>query len=107
MSAALRRTYTHRGSERRRHTSGGAPIAAEELYHFVERCASANSANYSSMLQDVAAGRRTEIDYLNGWVARRAQGCGLRCEANASLAGRVLALSAGGEGVGPLSATNR
>jgi len=34
-------------------------------------------ANRASLLQDVMKGRRTEVDYLNGWVARRGMELGV------------------------------
>lgn len=44
----------------------GQPAAAEDLHSEVERVIQATAANYSSMYQDVAHGRRTEISYLLG-----------------------------------------
>lgn len=44
----------------------GQPAAALDLQHEVERVIQATAANYSSMHQDVANGRRTEISYLLG-----------------------------------------
>ncbi|VVO06787.1 putative 2-dehydropantoate 2-reductase [Pseudomonas fluorescens] len=44
----------------------GQPAAALDLQHEVERVIQATAANYSSMYQDVANGRRTEISYLLG-----------------------------------------
>lgn len=49
------------------------------------------AAHRSSMLQDVEAGRRTEIDYLNGAVVRMGQGCGIATPANDTLASLVRA----------------
>ncbi|WP_137887814.1 putative 2-dehydropantoate 2-reductase [Pseudomonas sp. 2FE] len=54
----------------------GQPAAAEQLAEEVERVIKATAANYSSMHQDVAQGRRTEISFLLGHacaVARRHQ----------------------------------
>lgn len=34
-------------------------------------------ANRASLLQDVMKGRRTEVDYLNGWIARRGEELGV------------------------------
>ncbi|NBA95618.1 putative 2-dehydropantoate 2-reductase [Pseudomonas sp. R5(2019)] len=48
----------------------GQPQAAEHLSEEVERVIQATAANYSSMYQDVAQGRRTEIHYLLGHVCR-------------------------------------
>ncbi|WP_447777161.1 putative 2-dehydropantoate 2-reductase [Pseudomonas chlororaphis] len=44
----------------------GQPAAAENLQQEVERVIQATAANYSSMHQDVASRRRTEISYLLG-----------------------------------------
>ncbi|MDT4808517.1 2-dehydropantoate 2-reductase [compost metagenome] len=44
----------------------GQPAAAEGLHDEVLRVIQATAANYSSMYQDVAHGRRTEISYLLG-----------------------------------------
>ncbi len=44
----------------------GQPAAAVDLYADVRRVIKATAANYSSMYQDVAQGRRTEISYLLG-----------------------------------------
>ena len=59
----------------------------------LQRCAAANGDNWSSMHQDVGAGRRTEVDQLNGWAAERAAARGLPCGANEELAERVRALA--------------
>ncbi|MDH4654558.1 MULTISPECIES: putative 2-dehydropantoate 2-reductase [unclassified Pseudomonas] len=44
----------------------GQPDAAEGLHEEVQRVIQATAANYSSMYQDVANSRRTEISYLLG-----------------------------------------
>ncbi len=51
----------------------GQPGAAAGLREEVERVIAATAANYSSMYQDVAAGRRTEIAYLLGHACREAE----------------------------------
>jgi len=51
----------------------GQPAAAEHLAEDVQRVIQATAANYSSMHQDVAQGRRTEISYLLGHVCAVAQ----------------------------------
>lgn len=50
----------------------GQPVAAEGLLEEVERVIQATAANYSSMHQDVARGRRSEIAYLLGHACREA-----------------------------------
>ena len=53
------------------------------------------AAHRSSMLQDVEAGRRTEIDYLNGAVVRMGQRHGVATPANDAIACLVRAREAG------------
>ncbi|KWU50856.1 putative 2-dehydropantoate 2-reductase [Pseudomonas palleroniana] len=50
----------------------GQPAAAEHLHSEVERVIQATAANYSSMYQDVANRRRTEISYLLGYACEAA-----------------------------------
>ncbi|MDZ3995598.1 2-dehydropantoate 2-reductase [Pseudomonas sp. Teo4] len=50
----------------------GQPQAAENLDDEVQRVILATAANYSSMYQDVRAGRRTEVLYLLGHACRAA-----------------------------------
>jgi 2-dehydropantoate 2-reductase len=50
----------------------GQPAAAEDLHTEVERVIQATAANYSSMYQDVANARRTEISYLLGYACQAA-----------------------------------
>jgi 2-dehydropantoate 2-reductase len=49
--------------------ANGIELTDEAAVAAVERVAAATAANTSSMAQDVAAGRRTEIDAINGFVA--------------------------------------
>ncbi len=50
----------------------GQPAAAQDLHAEVERVVQATAANFSSMYQDVANGRRTEISYLLGHACQAA-----------------------------------
>lgn len=71
----------------------GAPPAAA-LLDFVHSCAEENGANWSSMHQDVQAGRRTEIEHLNGWVADRLRAHKTTTWANRRLAFQIEELEA-------------
>jgi 2-dehydropantoate 2-reductase len=51
----------------------GQPDAAEDLLAEVLRVNDGTAANYSSMYQDVARGRRTEISYLLGHACDQAE----------------------------------
>ncbi|AMB85974.1 2-dehydropantoate 2-reductase [Pseudomonas agarici] len=51
----------------------GQPAAAQDLHNEVTRVIQATGANYSSMYQDVAHGRRTEISYLLGYACEAAK----------------------------------
>jgi 2-dehydropantoate 2-reductase len=48
----------------------------------VEALAASMPAQYSSTAQDLARGRPTEIDYLNGFIVRRGMALGLATPAN-------------------------
>ncbi|WP_426134437.1 putative 2-dehydropantoate 2-reductase [Pseudomonas sp. PWP3-1b2] len=50
----------------------GQPAAADDLHSEVQRVIHATAANYSSMYQDVANARRTEISYLLGYACQAA-----------------------------------
>ena len=50
----------------------GQPAAAQDLHSEVARVIEATAANYSSMYQDVANARRTEISYLLGYACQAA-----------------------------------
>ncbi|MGE1153491.1 putative 2-dehydropantoate 2-reductase [Pseudomonas kitaguniensis] len=50
----------------------GQPAAAQVLHSEVQRVIQATASNYSSMYQDVANARRTEISYLLGYACQAA-----------------------------------
>jgi 2-dehydropantoate 2-reductase len=52
-----------------------------------------SGGNRSSMLQDVSLGRTTEVEYLNGFVARRSAELGLSAPLNSGLAAMIRAKS--------------
>jgi 2-dehydropantoate 2-reductase len=55
----------------------------------VEDVCRRTAANRSSMLQDVEAGRRTEIEAINGCIAERARAIGIRAPGNEMLTALV------------------
>ncbi|KAH0565184.1 hypothetical protein GP486_001430 [Trichoglossum hirsutum] len=57
-------------------------FSPNRLRELVLAVASTMSQNVSSMLRDVKAGRETEIDYINGYIAKRARELGLECGMN-------------------------
>jgi 2-dehydropantoate 2-reductase len=71
---------------------GGATYVEKTLTPFVLPKA---AEHRSSMLQDVEAGRRTEIDYLNGAVVRMGQRHGIQTPGNDAVASLVRARETG------------
>lgn len=71
----------------------GLAADAEELFRLACAAAEKTSANISSMRADIEAGRRTEIEYLNGYIVRRAQQHGLAAPVNAELREEVQRMS--------------
>jgi len=67
-------------------------IGDEDAAAAVERVAEATAANTSSMQQDALAGRRTEVDAINGYVADRAE---VPVPVNGTLAALLRAWEAG------------
>ena len=59
--------------------------AVAELERIVFDVIRSTAANRSSMLQDVAAGRPTEIEYITGWLVEQASNLGVDVPNNARL----------------------
>ena len=60
-------------------------FSVQELEIKVRDLAEKTGKNTCSMLQDVRAGRETEIDYINGWIVKKGRELGVECEHNAKL----------------------
>jgi 2-dehydropantoate 2-reductase len=73
----------------------GIRFLHDDMLERVRQVAQATAGNVSSMLQDVRAKRRTEVDYINGYVARQAQGLGLATPVNLTLTRLVRAMEQG------------
>lgn len=63
----------------------GQHTSREGLLDYVLDVINSTTANTSSMLQDIRAERRTEIDYITGYVIRRARAQGLATPENSRL----------------------
>ena len=59
--------------------------SAEDLRDYVMQVIDATAENISSMLQDIRALRHTEIDYINGFLLRRARAHGIAVPENTRL----------------------
>lgn len=57
----------------------------DDLFETAKAVAKKTGTNISSMLQDIRAGRDTEIDFINGFIVRNAQIWGVPSETNAQL----------------------
>lgn len=60
----------------------GQHISREWLIDYITDVIRSTAGNTSSMLQDIRAQRRTEVDYINGYVIRRARAQGLATPEN-------------------------
>ena len=63
----------------------GVPVREADLWAAVERIGQAMPMALSSTAQDLLAGRRTEIDDLNGFVVRRGAAHGIPTPVNQTL----------------------
>ncbi len=75
--------------------AAGVKIPCDDAMAKVRKVCAATGDNVSSMLQDVRAGRRTEIDYINGAIVRLGEKFGIPTPRNAALAAQVRALRSG------------
>jgi 2-dehydropantoate 2-reductase len=69
----------------------GVDLEPKELPHAVEEVCRLTADNISSMLQDTRAGRKTEIEQLNGAVAHVAEKVGMKAPLNMALAALLAA----------------
>jgi len=67
----------------------GVSLSDSDAIAAMRDVADATAANTSSMRQDVEAGRRTEIDAINGYVVARGEEHGIETPVNRTLAGLV------------------
>ncbi|HAB4236752.1 TPA_asm: 2-dehydropantoate 2-reductase [Salmonella enterica subsp. enterica serovar Typhimurium] len=63
----------------------GYHTSADDLRYYVEQVIDSSAENISSMLQDVRAMRHTEIDYITGYLLKRARVHGLAVPENSRL----------------------
>jgi 2-dehydropantoate 2-reductase len=68
----------------------------EPAWPRVQDLARRTAGNRNSMLQDLEAGRPTEIEFMNGAVVRMAEAAGLSAPVNACVANLVRGLEAAG-----------
>ena len=73
-------------------TAHGRPFSAREIATDIRRVARKTANNQSSMLQDILAGKRTEIDHINGFIAREGDRLAIPTPVNRDLTWAVKAL---------------
>ncbi|BCV64396.1 ketopantoate reductase family protein [Shewanella algae] len=70
----------------------GITLTFDALHARVKEVIRLTAANYSSMYQDLKHGRKTEIDYINGYLQQRAEQYGLTLPINSELLAQIKAL---------------
>jgi 2-dehydropantoate 2-reductase len=75
--------------------ASGVVLDADAMLASVWRTAAALPTQYSSTAQDILRAKPTEIDMLNGFVARRAQALGVEAPVNRALHALVKLREAG------------
>ncbi|KAF2837552.1 2-dehydropantoate 2-reductase-like protein [Patellaria atrata CBS 101060] len=60
-------------------------LSVDKLEDFVSSVSEKTAKNISSMRQDVRAGRKTEIDYINGYLVDRGTNFGIGCPLHSKL----------------------
>lgn len=75
-------------------TLEGVPLDKQLLHDRVYQVIRLTAGNFSSMHQDIAHQRRTEINQINGYICERARAHGLSAPVNADLWARVKQLEA-------------
>ncbi len=63
----------------------GYPRLAGEVWPLVREVMASTAANRNSMQQDIARGRRSEVDFITGYVCRSARRLGVACPENEAL----------------------
>ena len=73
----------------------GVALSLQESLDAMARLAPAMPAQFSSTAQDMARGKRSEIDHLNGTVVRRGEALGVPAPVNQALLALVKLVEAG------------
>ena len=73
--------------------AGQGKETPDSLRQRIERVARSTAGNTSSMRADVLLGRRTEIDFINGYLTRLGKDLGIKTPVNQMLTERVQQLS--------------
>lgn len=64
---------------------GVSGVSYESLVDFAIQVSKETAGNWSSMHQDLAHGRRTEVAYVNGYIATRAKAHNIPAPVNVTL----------------------
>jgi 2-dehydropantoate 2-reductase len=83
--ATIRRRLPHLSEVAAVMEREGIHTSAENLLFYVDQVIESTAENISSMLQDIRAQRHTEIDYITGYLLKRARAHGIAVPENARL----------------------